>query len=246
MNIRWDHEGNRQRKILDHYFRLKDGIGTLQGEVQARRIQEQDLADRLKAANEDLNVLYEILFRGKIEPLYYNERRRGNSAVVQRVLSLPELVDLILASLDHPELLRMSEVSKSMRDMIEASPSLQLHLSHIPSLDRKEASFPFAAPPFGSPTDIRFICDRDLQGTDIYDQTRIPVSAKFTFRFRSPWRRLGARWRKMFICHPPLLEMRVEVGKEDVISPPVRAKGGITIGDLYDNYKWLREEYGGL
>ncbi|PPJ53875.1 hypothetical protein CBER1_04603 [Cercospora berteroae] len=189
-------------------------------------------------------------------PSLYTERCPDRArGLAQRVFDVPELLELILSKLPVLELLKCYRVNHQWRDAIESSVNLQRQLSlradtldgHFQNVFQgRICGYSEVLPGFG--TRAFFSTHRALSS---YEETlpgnEILFKAEFASTndyFRMP-KKIGARVRRMYICQPPVKELKVYLeccrynfthhsDDHDRHSATVTNENGLTIGDLLD------------
>lgn len=162
-----------------------------------------------------------------IETIHYNEYLPSGSTATARALGIPEVLEMILGDVGFFDLMRCCFVSRMFRDVIEESKRLQemLFLRPDPSVNHRSL-LPLDFPSFAVGTSrTTFFRRRRIH----IEMTKLPTA-------------LGTRWRKMFICNPPVKEIQVLVGFQRGAScnthyyaPYFLSNSvGVTVGDLYD------------
>ncbi|KAM3418271.1 hypothetical protein BST61_g4272 [Cercospora zeina] len=180
------------------------------------------------------------------------ERARG---LAQRVFDVPELLELVLSKLPVLELLKCYRVNPQWSGAIQSSVNLQRQLSlrsdtldgHFQSVFRgRICGYSEVLPGFG--TRAYFSTHRALSS---HEETLPGNEILFKAEFASttdPFRmskQIGSRVRRMFICQPPVKELRVyleccrynfthHAEDHDRHSATVANANGLTIGDLLD------------
>ena len=64
----------------------------------------------------------------RLAPKYFNELRLHNSTLADKTFNIPELLEHILQRPDHRDVVSMTQVNKTLRDIIGASAKLQTRL----------------------------------------------------------------------------------------------------------------------
>ena len=181
---------------------------------------------------------------GRVDNTYFNERRQEESAIARQMFGIPELAAKILSHLKFIDLERMTRISMKIRDIIDDSPKLQRKLSLLPDPEITQAWFPFNTVGWGVPY-TGFRCrSNDTTCTDTSGLERVPMTASFSRRTTPDvCRGVKSRFRNMFICQPPIQEMRVKIERDKIKLPPLCAEPGITFGDVLDYHFWCLEKY---
>ncbi|KAK3718596.1 hypothetical protein LTR37_005100 [Vermiconidia calcicola] len=181
-----------------------------------------------------------------LETSVYNERRTPDSTMALRTFEVPELLELILGYLRIPDILRVYQVSRGMRDAIDNSSRLQTRLCLRSAPSESHLDLPFKKSLYGP---AGFVCSEDYGRKAIQisesGHTTYKIKAKFGLNSDQELPKIGLRHRSMFICQPPVYEMTVHVQccgqpwlkAEEVRTCKVSAARGLTIGDLYDSAK---------
>ena len=232
------HDCHRKRQALEHHQNLLKNITNLATRLETSNVQQIELAYALNQAKNDIFGL-DKYFRDILEPFYYNERRAKDSTIATRVLGVPELLDHILRYVDFMDIIRMIQTCRRISNNIETSSELQSRLSisclRIPS--------PHNIPDYGEKTRLSlpgFRCST-------YYSTKASIS---TLGNGNDIPTIGTRWKRTFICDPPITCMkgyvqspRSKVSRENSFKVRrIRSETGITIGHLLETAKEMLEE----
>ncbi|KAK5691475.1 hypothetical protein LTR97_011468 [Elasticomyces elasticus] len=185
--------------------------------------------------------------------------------LAEKVFGIPELAEMILLQLPTADLFRAMQTCKTLaeaRNSPQASPKILARLGFRPhpnsrwfSIFTSRISDMEARTLKGYPQHVgknqlvrRFFCDNVATKT-AWDRAigsgNITVRAKFTEG--RDWRQMplpvvGARFRSMLICQPPIKEMsvlasccrRLHTAETAEAAPKISNATGLTVGDLYD------------
>ena len=244
---------NDPRRIgLAQHKHLSVTVANLTNRLRAGDIDQRDLETGLQAAQCHIAGL-DAFFSATLSPVYYNEYRQENSTIAQRVLDIPELLEILLEHLDVATIMTVYETRRGILDIIEASSKVQDMLSlQVTSSQDGTIRYPFNECLRGRPGSFK--CSASLHGLGLFGSGSVMGQL-----YIGPQRRLpvvGSRWRSMFICHPPPKQMEVEI---DRCSMPVKPRldfggpqpvklglvysvEGLTIGGVYDLVEKLVDE----
>ena len=185
-----------KQKLLTHHRGLELNLSALASCVKQSSESNPDELEKYTAFAQlhlqGLSTFFDTL----IEPRFYNEIRPDNSSIAQTTFDVPELFELILDYIDIPDILRVYQVSRGMRDAIEESSRLQTKLCLRPA----PANSPFQTPlAFCLNYTWGFSCHHSMPRTN-YDSgvcdNKTNVTASFITLPRQPLPRIGSRWRR--------------------------------------------------
>ena len=165
----------------------------------------------------------------QFSPLSYNEIRRDDVAIASRVMAMPELTEAILSYTSIPDILDVSQVSRSLKAIIEASPKLQRQLFLKPA-ESTSVVHTLTEMPFEDMT-----VERLGDGPDGETRLKVEVGIRKCKRVN-----IGSTRRRMLICQPPLKRIFVTSAFDEchVIfrngHEELHSAAGLTVGDLYD------------
>lgn len=233
------------RKALAHQYELQKVISSLSRTTHGSAVGPSCITEKLQAAQAELDGLHHY-FSSVVNPTFYNERLTGNHlerSPAERVFDIPEMLVLVLDYVPIRDLMSFQQVNRAAYGIIESSPELQRTLSL-----RADATGSIFRVPFqtwsGGPRG-GFWCAYGTSGRILGNELRL--TAGFSKATRLP--RIGTRWRKMFICQPPVSEMAVSTAccahQRNKDEPPniIRSATGLTMGHLYDWTEALAAEH---
>lgn len=233
--------GLHHQQALEHIFKRQeesedpDGAAMLLPQTALLEVQQHlaGLAD---------------FFRTFLGPVFYNERHcatptvNTSISVAQKVFGVNELLELILGFVAMPDILAFQQVNRSSCLAIENSTELQRKLSLLGDHRESSLRLPFAQ--FSHGSSGGFFCGSHWEP--------MPEEASIKAGFANACAglpRIGAKWRRMYICQPPLTEMDAFLpccGWVSVHSSPAQAiqsSDGITMGAVWDATKFLIEQH---
>jgi hypothetical protein len=215
-----------KRKVLAHYFNIQSSLHLI-GSAASRNGQHgEDLAETAAEAHNDINGIGEFL-SSQIEPIYYNERRQPNFTIATRVLQIPELLEVILDDTEFIDVLRMSETCHGIRNAIYASSKLRVKLFLKPAgqdegqqiecnsllINNKRPWFYFG----GLSVEFEMFTSDSTELDYVFDSDDNSIAAErilyICFQKVKPvcnGRRVGAKWKDMFICRPPVKQLLLQ------------------------------------
>lgn len=171
----------------------------------------------------------------RIDAVYYNEQRANDSVIAQKVLAIPELLEMILLQGELIDILTMCQVSKWLKSMIEATTALQARLHPDPcgpASNRKmprQTQFESGLPGFkvntNASVEYRYAASTTAEFIINKDTSKLP--------------KVGTTWRDMLICQPPVRRMDAFFkcaahGRTFCSQFIVSSENGLTVGNLYD------------
>ena len=245
------------RKALVHQQDLQSVITALstKADGEGAGLARSEVEDLVRDAQRQLDGLHQY-FSAFLNPIFYNERIPSvidGIPAAHRTFAVPELLEMILNYVDTPDILSFQHVNHALYDTINESSNLQRLLSLRADDRGSPIRMPFRE--YTHRTRGGFFCYAALRKhplpLDTERQNIITISAAFADRrrrgadchHRLP--RIGARWRRMFICQPPVHKMEAKTtccaAISSVESPPHSA--GLTIGDLHDASDRLAAEH---
>lgn len=232
------------KEVILHYHNLCSTIASIlpkSNSANADRVLTPEIHEQLQqAANGFGKYLSSHLARK-----YYNEIRSDESTIANKTFNIPELLELILQHADHTDIVRIAQVSRNIKSIIQASTKLQVRLylkatspsafqeneydnvfkSDYPGLRVRTAKYD------GRTWNLIYA---HAPGNEGLVQAQFFQAGKERFLPR-----IGTTFRKMLICQPPAYHMTVEsyccthrIIEEEI--SPVHSNTGLTVGDLYD------------
>ena len=170
----------------------------------------------------------------QIKPKFYNERRLPDSNVADRVLQIPELLELILLNLGAFDILNVASTCHGIQNIVNVSSKLQVRLFQKPASNIGAENDPFQTP-FGLFERRGFTVDAFLPDSPAHQAY---VDACFTSKDDFTLPRVGSKIRSMFICQPAIKNMEVTVKcaahdyNKEMIA--VFSETGLKFQDLYN------------
>lgn len=208
------------------------------------------IASPLRDAQKELDGLHGF-FSAFLNPAFYNERIPPSGdgiSTAERVFSVAELLEMILGYVAIRDIMSFQQVNHAAYDAIENSPKLQRSLSL-----RADLQSTHLKTPFGEYTHCAkggFYCgyqspEAELNAANAH---QLPITAGFSKCATEFSWEIGNRWRRMFICQPPVHEMKFTTNccgpwDDNSVGNTMRSDTGFTIGDLYDATKSLVLEH---
>lgn len=239
------------RAALSHQQDLESNLSALLNDIKSGRQSQAALEKAIIAAQKHAAGL-KMFLSSCIPQKFYNERRSDSSTAAQRTFDVAELLEMILDHLEIPDIVKMIQVSHSLKNSIEASTKLQDKLSLRPAPLDSHIYSAFEQCLF---REGGFRCTLTN-----YNNTR-PQALPGTFAVRAYFfpfpgqhlPKIGSKYRRMFICQPPIKQMKVYLSccprdRELGFLPQlevctVSSDGGLTIGHLYDCARKQMDEH---
>lgn len=223
-------------KLHRNFYNLKTRITNVQGSLRNGNFTLDEISDDVGAMARDLNGLEDYV-RYRLHPKYYNEIRKEDSNVAERVFGIPELLENILLNLNISGIISMERTSSTIRDIIVASPKLQVELYLKPEVQDSTTKYINCRSPFNGH-------DQPHANFEVFP---FPggLEAEFTRLWAGGPPKITNRMAKMLICQPPVKHMYLSRVCARCYSTDEDSKGkitsdtGLTVGDLYDRAKPL-------
>ncbi|KAK4545779.1 hypothetical protein LTR36_002733 [Oleoguttula mirabilis] len=241
------------RKALRHQQELHTSLTALLLRREGSGLVQSDTVKAVQGARRDLDGLSSF-FSTFLNPVFYNERILESSdgeSTAQKVFAIAELLELILGRLTIRDIISFYQVSRAVYIAIEGSPRLQRVLSLRADAHDSHFRTPFGDYSHGPKGG--FYCGNAGHPIQV-----IVDGARQTHRltFRAGFKRcakalpskIGTRWRRMFICQPPVHEVTISCAccsskYKHTELRKLRSESGVTIGDLYDMTETLVTEH---
>lgn len=186
------------RQGLSHYQSLEADLKTTLDGIRRGTIDLEDTINQLQAIEKHVEAVGRYL-SSQIEPSYYNEIRPSDSTIAERVLTIPEILELILLNANITSIVAVELASKSIRNIIYGSPKLQIKGGLKP-----------LQPPENQPPKHH----SPLKTWELW-RTGVDVTPNHPGCFVEIARQKGGgapsfctRWQRMLICQPPVKLMR--------------------------------------
>lgn len=234
---------NHVRKALAHQQDLQSVLTAIAAKRNQGDVAESSIFDAVQEAQRELDGLHDF-FSMFLNPIFYNERPcKSDGGSAHTVFAVAELLEMILAYVAIRDILNFQQTNHAAYDAIDSSPRLQRMMS-LREEPQNHLRTPFGAYSHG--VKGGFFCKYDSPSMISTGERQVPLTAGFSMRGLS--HTIGTRWMRMFICQPPVHEMRVETvccgnrgGQSE--GQVIRSNTGLTIGDLYGASKMLIEEH---
>ena len=224
----------QSRQSLEHYNELQLNIAILIAAARQDQWDHKKIADAFLALQRNANGIGRYL-SCQIDPKFFNERRLPDSNVANKVLQIPELLELILLNLGPFDILNVASTCHGIKNIVNASSKLQVSLFQKPTSNIGTQNDTFQTP-FGLFEFPGFTVDASFPDRPAQQGH---IDAWFIFkekRFTLP--RVGSKIRSMFICQPAIKNMDVTVTcrahnyTKDMTA--VFSETGLTFQDLYN------------
>lgn len=244
-----------QRAVLANKQDLERDLSELLTQIRSGLLDPVEIEKAVLTAQQHCAALDPFL-SNNVDTKYYNERRQDTSTTAQQTFDVVELLELILEHLGIPDILTMSQVSRSIHNSIEQSTKLQTKLSLRPAPTDSHLHMPFLwclngtqggfccynIEPYIAPS-LRFAHTTGLGDSTHHKDGSIMLRAQFS-PFTGHLPKIGATYRRMFCCQPPIKKMYYymdccrggfsgDVGDRNE-AWTVTAEEGLTIGHLYE------------
>ena len=186
---------------LGHQQKMQHTIFSLQRQQASSTVRDDSLTRQLTELETGVQGLQKF-FSDFLKPDFYIEKQpldqpEGTPAA-QRVLELPELLELVMDYLTIPDMLRFQQVNRSAKASIEGSPRLQTALALRPVSPDGTLRFPFAENLFAPAAG--FTCNSNVMSRGSYAAAGINDPIRLTAHFTSrdgDLPKLGSRCRSM-------------------------------------------------
>lgn len=239
-------QAKENHEVLTHYFDLESTISTITALTQRNpaSISTAQVMKELQAMQQAANGIC-TYFGSRIPTKHFNELRPEGSTTACRVLTIPELLEIILENSAIEEIMTMCQVSKELLAIIKGSPKLQIKLgfgaADKSKFQEHQFTTSFASPTLGELTHPGFHVEvnppslSNFMGKDRH----IDVQAEFrSVETTNSLPQVGTAWRHMFICQPPvnyiqgttMCTMHGSTGR----TMAARSESGLKVGDLRD------------
>ena len=253
-------DGKENRTALSHNQKLLADLARTISEIQRGGCSNNEIVSKLSAIQDDAKAFAKHLSH-RLPPKYYNEIRTRDSTAAERVLNLPELLELILLPAGVREIMAMEQVNKSIRDTIKAAPRLQMALYLKPETSPENA--PEEKPDVDRRILRTFLSDFGEAKEDRYrshfarvrrfpgfEVTLRQNEVEATFRKGSGdggMPKIGDRSMKMLLCQPPVKSLSVIALGETCgmikcsknKQGEITSETGLTVADLYERAKQM-------
>ena len=232
----------QNREVLERFKSLETAlkaVATIATTVSNDRVKE-NLSKELHTIQNDIEGVRKYL-SFQLPPKYYNECRTADSTIAQEALNIPELLEWVLLHADVNTVLNMSQVSREIRDSIHASPPLQVKLG----FKAANTSVLHTQGLYSTPFSFGFY-GFEVAAYSVWGQQSPDANFNFTgVTCKLP--RIGAAWKRMLICQPPVTEMRAYLDctihtTHRAFDLVVTSATGLTVSDLYQAAKRLIEQ----
>ena len=226
--------------LLKHHLDLEQGLASLAAATGGTATEYRRRAQSIT----DIETVAGVYKKFLVGAIGWNPLDTAPSALAisaaEKVLRVPELLEMILCELEPKAILAASQVNRAFAGAATWSAKVQALLSLQPNWDSLwQTNFGLSAP-FALDVDVeegdplyfasRFNIDGDMLGTR--------MTAKFLANSRMT---IGSRCRSMLICQPPICMMDVlpsccafdnMCARKELQT--VCNDHGLTVGDLYD------------
>ena len=233
-------EGDPDRMLLACQRNIKTNITGLINAINNGEHNPQKLVARLEAAHAETEHFGAFL-SSFLDPSYYNEYKQENSTIASKVFGMPQILEMMLEHLEAIDILNIYQTCRRIRDIIESSTKVQKLLFLQPSNQKRMLQLP---PP------------RDSHMSELVVQAQshhAEIHVLYTDKKIKPLI-IGSRWKRMFICQPPIKDMELMTmcrdsedslfaSKESYKLFSLSSENGITVGDVFQRAKRMREEH---
>lgn len=217
-----------ERRRLSHYQQLHTHLNGIIAKVRNGVINADETLKQLQDIREHVDGVGDYM-SSHLPPTCYNEVRGDSSTIAERVLNIPDVLELILLNAEVVGIVAMEQVSKSIRDIIYASPKLQIKTGLKP-LSRQEGQSLSYFSPFNEQQFLRV----GLSALTRENRCEVHIHKQKTAKLITP----GSRWTKTLVCQPPLKVMKAKLLCGGCWSYRVRdtitSTSGLTLSDIYD------------
>ena len=199
-----------------------------------------DLLYCLRLVQASVDGLHNV-FKETLSPIHWNMYREEDSTIASEVFGIPEILETVLTYCTWAEILDAQETCKGMRDIINASPRLQIRLSLQPAAETSPRRFPFEhnfLRGFDCRLDESYNYRTNTLKHNVFASICGDVSTDSVYL-----QRVGQRLQDMFICQPPinrlLARVRCDRGHDgyavDDLNEEIHlySATGLKIADLY-------------
>ena len=233
---------DEDREVLSRYLNLRSKLNAVNAlsATPGNEVDKESLARVLQTIQEVVKGL-DKHFSDRFPPAHYNQIRYDDFTIADRVLNIPELLELVLEHVDLVDIVTMGRVSHGLRDTIEASPKLQIRL-HLKAANTSELKG------HGHET----IPIKGFPGISVehnaYPFSQMTVDLCLLLAGEAKHLpRIGKTWRRMLIRQPPT--KNVEAFRLCASHGPIEEKAVIlssktwlTVGDLYQEADKMLED----
>lgn len=230
------------RDVLSNYHHQQSRLSRAISSITNGQFDAKDILHGLKTIEQNANSVGDYLTT-KIPTKYYNERRALDSTKAYEVLFLPELLEMILATI--ADILNVYRACKDTRAIIQASLKIQIKLFLRPTGYRKRGQTELTPGPAADLSWVKFeqASPEHLQPFFIFQHkegesdSRLPPVASL--------------WKHMYISQPEVWHAWIRVcctNCGDLSPPPAKDENDtslenaivysenhrLTFGELYD------------
>jgi hypothetical protein len=229
------------RVVLSDYHDLQSQLSKTVSAISDDKISKAEVLHQLAAIQAKVNG-FDLYLSSTVAARYYNERRSPESTVAKNVFHIPELLELILEHASIFDILNVYQTCRGLKEIVEASPKLQIQL-----LLRLigELVDPLAYLQMHLLRANEWLDDQwFIMKIDWNPKSRITARFK-SHRGDEALPQVGAVWKRMRICQPLLMSMRVVVEcancavnryyTEETPEVYFSTSKELTFRDLYDN-----------